>query len=203
MSAGGSAAATVMATAKATATATAPATTREAGELVELARYVVGGVERVLRGEWIGDAVDITDHPVLGVGETYYVDSCLQRDGHASVQALVADYTQHAKRLKQIPMLAPVIRPTIEQVQLASYEFTGGRRTICAQRINGVVRVTDRPADGCGRSYLVRHVHDRDGYGALSELVSEYTREARQLDQIPIAAALARCAQRTLQEQEP
>jgi hypothetical protein len=198
MSPGGSAPATVMATAR----ATAPATTRGGGELVELARYVVGGVERVLRGEWIGDAVDITDHPARGVGETYYVDSCLQRDGHASVQALVADYTQHAKRLKQIPMLAPVIRPTIEQVQLASYEFTGGRRTICAQRINGVVRVTDRPADGCGRSYLVRHVHEDDGYSALRALVSEYTREARQLDQIPIAAALARCAWRALQEQD-
>jgi hypothetical protein len=95
-----------------------------------------------------------------------------------------------------------VIR-TIEQVQLASYEFTGGRRILCGQRINGVVRVTDRPAEGSGRSYLVRHVHDGDGYGALRALVSDYTREAGQLDEIPIAAALARSARRALQEQEP
>jgi hypothetical protein len=176
--------------------------TSEPGELVELARYLVGGSERVLRGEWIDDVVRITDHPARGVGETYHVDSPLQRDGHASVQALVADYTGQARRLKQIPMLAPVIR-TIEHVQLGSYELTGGRRILCGQRINGVVRVTDRPAEGCGRSYLVRHVHDCDGYGALCELVSEYTREARQLDQIPIAASLARCARRALQEQEP
>jgi len=188
------------ATARPTATATATAT-REGGEPVELARYVVGGVERVLRGEWIDDVVRITDHPARGAGETYDVDSPLQRDGQDSVRALVADYTSQAKRLKQIPMLAPVIR-TIEHVQLGSYEFTGGRRILCGQRINGVVRVTDRPAEGSGRCYLVRHVHDGDGYSVLQALVSEYTREARQLDQIPIAAALARCAWRALQEQD-
>ena len=173
-------------------------------DLVELARYIVGGVERVLRGEWIDDVVHVTDHPARGAGETYHVDSCQQRDGRSSVRALVADYTRQAERLKEIPMLAPVIR-TIEQVQLASYEFSGGRRILCGQRINGVVRVTDRPAEGSGRSYLVRHVHDGDGdgYGALRTLVSDYTREAGQLDEIPIAAALARSARRALQEQEP
>jgi hypothetical protein len=178
------------------------AAARGSDELVELARYVVGGVERVLRGEWIDDVVHVTDHPAQGAGDTYHVDSCLQRDGRSSVWALVADYIHQAERLKEVPMLAPVIR-TIEQVKLGSYQFTGGRRILCGQRINGVVRVTDRPAEGTGRSYLVRHVHDGDGYSALQALVSEYTREAGQLDEIPIAAALARCARSALQEQEP
>jgi hypothetical protein len=171
------------------------AAARGCGERVELARYVVGGVERVLCGEWIDDVVEVTDHPVGGAGDTYHVDACLQRDGRCSVQALVADYTRQAERLKEIPMLAPVIR-TIEQVQLASYQFTGGRRVLCGQRIDGVVRVTDRPAEGSGRCYLVRHVRDGDGYTALRELVSDYTREARRRDEIPIAAALARDARR-------
>jgi hypothetical protein len=180
------------------------AATAGAGERVELARYVVGGVERVLCGEWIDDVVHVTDHPVGGAGEIFHVDSCLQRDGHSSVQALVADYTRQAKRLKKIPMLAPVIR-TIEQVRLASYQLTAGRRILCGQRINGVVRVTDRPAEGSGRSYLVRHVDegDDDGFTALRALVSDYTREAGQLDEIPIAAALARCARRALKDEIP
>ena len=180
----------------------APAATMGVSERVELARYVVGGVERILCGEWIDDVVHVTDHPAGGVGESYHVDSCLQRDGHSSVQALVDDYTRHAERLKEIPMLAPVIR-TIEQVRLASYQLTGGRRILCGQRINGVVRVTDRPAEGSGRSYLVRHIDEDDGFTALHALVIDYTREAGQLDEIPIAAAIARCARRAWKEQQP
>jgi hypothetical protein len=186
MSAGGSA----------SATTTAPC------ERVELARYVVGGAERVLCGEWIDDVVRVTDHPLDGAGETYEVDSCLQRDGQSSVRALVADYIRQAQRLKEIPMLAPVIR-TIEQVRLGSYQCTGGRRILCGQRINGVVRVTDRPAQGSGRSYLIRHVDEGDDFTALQALVSDYTREAGQLDEIPVAAAIARCARRTLEEETP
>ena len=182
----------------------APAAAAGAGERVELARYVVGGVERVLCGEWVDDVVRLTDHPLDGVGEIYEVDSCLQRDGQPSVRALVADYIGQAERLKEIPMLAPVIR-TIEQVRLASYQFTGGRRILCGQRINGVVRVTDRPAEGSGRCYLVRHVDEGEGdaFTALRALVSEYTREAGALDGIPVAAALARCARRALQDENP
>jgi hypothetical protein len=184
----------------------APAATAGAGERVELARYVVGGVERVLCGEWIADFVRVTDHPADGAGEVYEVDTCLQRDGHSSVCALVADYTRQAERLKEIPMLAPVIR-TIGQVRLGSYQFTGGRRILCGQRINGVVRVTDRPAEGSGRSYLVRHVEDGEGEGdvftALRALVADYTREAGRLDEIPVAAALARAARRALDDEIP
>jgi hypothetical protein len=181
----------------------APAATAGAAERVELARYVVGGVERVICGEWIDDVVRVTDHPLDGAGEIFHVDSCLQRDGLSSVLALVADYTRQARRLKEIPMLAPVIR-TIEQVRLASYQFTGGRRILCGQRINGVVRVTDRPAEGSGRSYLVRHVDEVEGEGftALQALVSDYMREAGQLDEIPIAAALARRARPALEVDE-
>jgi hypothetical protein len=186
----------------------APAATAGAGERVELARYVVGGVERVLCGESIADFVRVTDHPADGVGQSYEVDTCLQRDGHSSVCALVADYTRQAGRLKEIPMLAPVIR-TIGQVRLGSYQFTGGRRILCGQRINGIVRVTDRPAEGSGRSYLVRHVEEGegegegDGFAALRALVSDYTREAGRLDEIPVAAALARSSRSALEDEMP
>jgi hypothetical protein len=171
------------------------------GDPVELARYVVGGAERVLCGQWIDGVVHVTDRPAAGQGRSYFVESCQQRDGYAAVEALVADYTRQAKRLKEIPMVASVMR-RIEQVELARYRFTGGQRVLYGQRVNGVVRVTDRPADGPGRSYLVELGLEYDGYPGLATLVANYTREAGRQDEIPMAATLARRAARRALEQE-
>jgi len=165
---------------------------------VELARYVVGGVERMLCGQWIDGVVHITDRPSTGHGRVYLVESCNQRDGYAAVEALVADYIRQAARLKEIPMVDSVIRH-IEQVELARYRFTGGQRVLYGQRVNGVVRVTDRPADGPGRSYLVELGLEYDGFGGLATLVANYTRQAGRRDEIPMAATRVRRAL----EQEP
>lgn len=154
---------------------------------LELGRYLVNGVERVLYGERIDGFVHITDHPARGRGRCYFVERCLARDGHSSLQALVADYTRQARRLEEIPMLASVVK-RIEQVELARYRFTGGERILYGQRVNGVVRVTDRPANGSGRSYLVDCGVERDGYSAFEALIADYTRQAGRLDEIPMAA---------------
>ncbi len=85
-----------------------------------------------------------------------------------------------------------------ERVELARYTVYGGRRILYGQRIDGVVRVTDRPLDGVGRSYLVDCGLECDGYSALKALVADYTRQARTLDEVPMAASLVR---RTLAEE--
>ena len=99
-------------------------------------------------------------------------------------------------------MVAGVMR-RIEQVELARYRFTGGQRVLYGQRVDGVVRVTDRPADGPGRSYLVELGLEREGFGGLATLVADYTRQAGRSDEIPMAATLARRAARRALEQEP
>jgi hypothetical protein len=86
-----------------------------------------------------------------------------------------------------------------ERVELGRYRVTAGERILFGQRIDGVVRVTDRPSGPGGRSYLVDCGLERDGYSALKALVADYTREARRLDGIPMATSLAR---RTIEQEE-
>ena len=83
--------------------------------------------------------------------------------------------------------------PTVgERVELARYTVSGGERILYGQRINGVVRVTDRPAGRPGRSYLIERGLEHDGYAALKALVADYTSQAEQLDEIPMAVSLVR-----------
>jgi hypothetical protein len=79
-----------------------------------------------------------------------------------------------------------------DRVELARYTVYRGERVLFGQRIDGVVRVTDRPLDGVGRSYLVDCGLECDGYSALKALVADYTRQARMLDEVPMAASLVR-----------
>jgi hypothetical protein len=171
--------------------------TQSVGEEVELARYTVCSGERILYGQWIDDGVCVTDRPACGPGRTYVVELCRDRDGFSALRALVADYTRQAGRLDDIPMVASVVR-RIEQVELARYTFTGGERILYGQRVNSVVRVTDRPAAGPERSYLVECGLERDGFSALQALVADYTHQAGRLDEIPMAA---RPVGRTLEQE--
>lgn len=88
-----------------------------------------------------------------------------------------------------------VLHPTPsvgERVELARYTVTAGERILYGQRINGIVRVTDRPAGGRGRSYLIERGLEQDGYSAVKALVADYTRQAGRLDEIPMAMSLFR-----------
>jgi hypothetical protein len=163
------------------------------GERVELARYTARGNERIVYGQWIDGAVRITDRPAAGPGRSYLVERCLERDGFSALKALVEDYTRQARRLDEIPMVASLLW-RIEQVELARYTFTGGERMLYGQRVGGVVRITDRPVGGTGRSYLVERDVERDGFAALKALVEDYTRQAERLDEIPMAVSLIRRA---------
>jgi hypothetical protein len=79
-----------------------------------------------------------------------------------------------------------------ERTELARYSVSSGERIIYGQRINGTVRITDRPASGDGRSYLVERELEQDGYSALKALVADYIEQANRLDDVPMASSTVR-----------
>jgi hypothetical protein len=80
--------------------------------------------------------------------------------------------------------------PTVGQrTELARYTVAGGERVLYGQRVDGVVRVTDRPAQPGGRSYLVERELERDGNGALDALVADYLAQAQKLATVPMSVA--------------
>ena len=79
--------------------------------------------------------------------------------------------------------------PVGERIELARYSVPVGQRVLYGQRVNGVVRVTDVPACGRGRAYLVERELEQDGYDALKALVSDYLDQAELLEDVPMAVS--------------
>lgn len=77
--------------------------------------------------------------------------------------------------------------PVGKRVELGRYTISSGERILYGQRINGVVRVADLPAQGRGRAYLVERELEQDGYAALNALVADYLDQAQLLDDVPMA----------------
>jgi hypothetical protein len=67
-----------------------------------------------------------------------------------------------------------------ERVELARYATSAGERIVFGQRVNGVVRVTDKPV-GRGRSFLVERglTSNRE----LEAVVADYIRESARRDE--------------------
>jgi hypothetical protein len=160
-------------------------------EHIELARYTLTTGERILHGRQTNGVVRVTDRPADGLGRSYLVEHGLKCDAYSALKALVADYTHKAERFDEVPMAAS-LAVRVDQVELARYKLTGGERILYGQRVDGVVRVTDRPANGLGRSYLVECGLEREGYSAFKALLADYIRQAHKLDEIPTATSLAR-----------
>ena len=59
-----------------------------------------------------------------------------------------------------------------QRTELARYTVTEGERILYGQRIDGIVRVTDRPAGDGGRAYLVER--GLETKGELDALVADY-----------------------------
>ena len=177
--------------------ASTAALTPRAPAKVELARYALKDAQRILYGQVIDGLVRVTDHPARGRGRSYLVEPALKCDGHLALKALVADYTCTARRVNDIPMRA-IFDAHVEQVELARYALTRGERVLYGQRVDGVVRVTDRPARGSGRAYLVECGLERDGYRVLKALIDDYTRQAGEHDEIPMLVRL--CERRRARE---
>jgi hypothetical protein len=79
--------------------------------------------------------------------------------------------------------------PVGERIELARYSVPVGERVVYGQRVSGVVRVTDVPACGRGRAYLVERELEQDGYDALKALVSDYLDQAELLEDVPMAVS--------------
>jgi hypothetical protein len=79
---------------------------------------------------------------------------------------------------------------TGHRVELARYTVRGGdERILVGQRVDGVVRVTDVPAHGHGRAYLVERGLEHDGYGALKALVADYAEQGELLAAVPMTVS--------------
>lgn len=76
--------------------------------------------------------------------------------------------------------------PTNPPVELARYDLTTGWRIVRGQRIDGRVRVTDIPADGTGRRYVVER--ELESKAELDALVADYVAQAVLWDDVPVSA---------------
>jgi hypothetical protein len=76
---------------------------------------------------------------------------------------------------------------TGQRVELARYRTPDGQRVLYGQRVDGVVRVTDRPVGSAGRSYLVERGLEQDGNGALQALVADYLQQAERFGVTPMS----------------
>lgn len=63
-----------------------------------------------------------------------------------------------------------------ERVELARYTTSAGERVVFGQRVDGVVRVTDRPT-GSGRSFLVER--GLTSKAELDALVEDYVEQSQ------------------------
>ena len=86
-----------------------------------------------------------------------------------------------------VPQTKPSAPQVGERVELARYQTSSGERILHGQRIDGIVRVTDVPANGHGRAYLVERELEQDGNAALNALVADYVDQARRLAAIPMS----------------
>ena len=63
-----------------------------------------------------------------------------------------------------------------QRVELGRYQVPAGERVLFGQRINGIVRVSDKPAGAAGRSFLVERGLER--LGELDALVADFVAES-------------------------
>jgi hypothetical protein len=78
-----------------------------------------------------------------------------------------------------------------QPTQLAAYSIPGQDRVLIGQRVEGVVRISDQPANGQGRHYLVDRGLEEDGHAAVEALIADYLAQAAKSGQIPIAHVLS------------
>jgi hypothetical protein len=77
---------------------------------------------------------------------------------------------------------APVVG---KRTELARYTVAAGERILYGQRIDGIVRVTDRPAGRGGRAHLVER--GLETKSELDALVVDYLQQAAKLNTPPLA----------------
>jgi hypothetical protein len=79
----------------------------------------------------------------------------------------------------------PAERVTNDRVELARYTVGAGERVIYGQRVLGVVRLVDHPANGRGRRYVIER--ELTVMAELDAIVADYLQQAATWDQVPAA----------------
>ena len=74
---------------------------------------------------------------------------------------------------------------TNARVELARYSVSAGERVIYGQRVLGVVRLVDEPADGNGRRYIIER--ELTVMAELEAIVADYLEQAAAWNVIPAA----------------
>jgi hypothetical protein len=78
----------------------------------------------------------------------------------------------------------PTTKHTGEPVELARYQADVGERILIGERVDGRVRVTDEPATGTARSFLIEPWIESKA--ALDALVNDYLEKAQRLGYVPM-----------------
>jgi hypothetical protein len=71
-----------------------------------------------------------------------------------------------------------------ERVELARYSVVEGERVLYGQRVNGIVRITDCPATGRSRAFLVERGLTQ--CAELDALLADYVRQAERHGMVPM-----------------
>jgi len=72
-----------------------------------------------------------------------------------------------------------------QRTELARYGTPAGERVLYGQRVDGIVRVTDRPQAPGGRAYLVER--GLETKPELDAMITDYLQQAAKLNEIPVA----------------
>ena len=79
----------------------------------------------------------------------------------------------------------PAERSANDRVELAHYTVGAGARVTYGQRVLGVVRLVDHPANGRGRRYVIER--ELTVMAELEAIVGDYLQQASIWDAIPAA----------------
>ncbi len=113
------------------------------------------------------------------------LDSARVRDEEISGHGSSATWTQNRDQepsAPEDPRRGAPVRPAAkvgERTELARYTVPDGERVIYGQRVDGIVRVTDRPAGAGGRAYLIER--ELQTKAELDALVADYLQQAAKL----------------------
>jgi hypothetical protein len=111
-------------------------------------------------------------------------DATRIRDDEISGRGATATWTRNGDHSARASRAAARKAPDVGvRTELARYTIPAGERILYGQRIDGVVRVTDRPAQPHGRSYLVER--DLETKGELDALVADYLETVATLCEVP------------------
>jgi len=113
-----------------------------------------------------------------------------EQQGHADEQQLVYATALQPDEVSGFGSSCRWSQSSAATSAAANQSSVGRERVLYGQRINGCVRITDRPASGSGRSFLVERELEQDGYSALKALVADYIEQSRELGQVPMASSV-------------